>query len=222
MTYQYHWVASLQQIQNTMGPGELTEANREWLKKLQPDVTAFLRGAEKLGFTFQLGQELKPNKDGRQPSTLEWAKRISADDIQILAGTRPFTDKVPDPDDGFTQADLRDPQRAVAIHKIINARLVRYQKEAPRGYLVRDAKKEDLKTLPLLKGHVQPDQYITKFRHVFTRAEMNEDLVLTQAKVGDVADVSEHDEVLRQMMFGGRGRFSPPIGNLPVAPPVPR
>ena len=222
MSYQYHWISSLKQIQDTMGPGELTEANRTWLNKIQADVPGVLQAGQKLGFTFQLGQELQPNKAGRHASTLEWAKRISADDIQILAGTRPFSDTVPDPDDGFTQADMRDVKRATAIHKIINARLAKYQKDQPRGYLVRDAKKEDLKLLPLLQGHVQPNQYITKFRHTFTRAEMNEDLVLAAAKIGGVADASEHDELLRQMVFGGRGRFGRPNIDLPrpVLPPV--
>ena len=104
---------------------------------------------------------------------------------------------------------MRDPQRSNAILKIIQHRLAKYQKDQPRGYLVRNAKADDLKTLTFLKGHVQAGQYITKFRHVFTRAEMNEDLVMAPATVGDVADVSEHDEVLRTLMWGGGrgGRF---------------
>ena len=99
------------------------------------------------------------------------------------------------------------------IQKIIQHRLAKFKKDAPRGYLTRDAKAEDLKTLPILKGHVQPGQYITKFRHVFTHAEMNEDLELVAARVGNVADVSEHEESLRAFDWGGgRGR---PFGGLP-------
>ena len=205
MSYQYQWVSSLQQIQDWMGTQELTEANRNWLEKIKRSVPQVLQQAQKLNFNFQLGQPVMARKDGRTPSTLEWAKRISAEDVQILAGTRVFSDTVPDPDDGFTAADMRDPQRAVAIQKIIAHRLAKYQKDQPRGYLVRDAKKEDIKLLTFLKGHVQPDQYITKIHHIFTRAEMAEDLVLTPAKVGEVADTSEHDEVLRTFAFGGRG-----------------
>ncbi len=221
MTYQYQWVSTLQQIKNTMGPGELTEANRAWLKKIDAQIPELRRHSQQLGFSFPLGQEIKPNKKGRHASTLEWAMKISKEDIQILAGSRPFSDTVPDPDDGFTIADMRDNQRALAIQKIIQHRLAKYQKDQPRGYLVRDAKKEDLKLLPLLQGHVQPNQYITKFRHVFTRDEMNDDLVMVAAKVGDVDDVSDHEEILRGMVFGGRarmGRFPQPGLDLPLPP----
>jgi hypothetical protein len=47
---------------------------------------------------------------------------------------------------------------------------------------------------------------------------MNDDLVLVPAKVGDVADVSEHEELLRQVSFRGPGRslpLPPPGFNLP-------
>jgi hypothetical protein len=227
MTYQYQWVSTLQQIVTTMGPGELTEANRNWLKKIEAPTPELLRQAQQLGFNIQLGQAIKANKQGRHASTLEWAKRISNEDVQILAGSRPFSDTVPDPDDGFTFADMRDPQRNVAIQKIIQHRLAKYNKDQPRGYLVRDAKKEDIKLLPILQGHVQANQYITKIRHVFARAEMNEDLVLVSAKVGGVDDVSDHEEVLRGMQWGGRGRFGPGGGRFPapglpgVAPSLP-
>jgi hypothetical protein len=78
-----------------------------------------------------------------------------------------------------------------------------------------------VETVAILKGHVQPDQYLTKFRHVFTRAEMNEDLVLVRAMVGNLADVSEHEEVLRAMLWGGRGRgFDLPPPGGPVLPPA--
>ncbi len=211
LSYQYQWVSTLEQIMATMGPDEFTPANRDWLKKINAAAPGVMQRGRDLGFNFMLDQPPQPNKQGRHATTLEWAKRISAADIQVLAGTRPYADKVPDPDDGFTAADMRDPQRAIAIQKIIQHRLNKYQKDQPRGYLIRDAKSEDLKTLPILKGHVQPDQYITKFRHVFARAEMNEDLELVAAKVGNVADVSEHDEVLRTVIFGGRGgRFGRP------------
>jgi Uncharacterized protein conserved in bacteria (DUF2330) len=217
MTYQYQWVSALHQIQANMGPGELTQANRDWYKQIQPSVAGLQKQGTEKGFQFNLGQASQPNKQGQLPSTLEWAKKITKEDEQILAGTRPYSETVPDPDDGFTIADMRDPQRAAAIIKIIQQRLAKYQKEQPRGYLVRDAKKDDIKTLPILQGHIQPGQYLTKFHHTFTRAEMGDDLVLTQAKVGGVDDVSDHEEVLR-MLAGGRpgGRGGP--GAMPLPP----
>ncbi|HZZ82127.1 MAG TPA: DUF2330 domain-containing protein [Gemmataceae bacterium] len=221
MTYQYQWVSTLQDIMNQMGPGELTETNRNWLKKLDGKTPALIQQAQKLGFHFNLGQQVRPNAKARHASTLEWAKKLTAEDIQILAGSRPFSDTVPDPDDGFTQADMRDRQRSVAITKIINHRLLKSQKEQPRGYLVRDAKKDDLKLLPVLQGHVQANMYLTKVRHVFAKAEMNEDLVLESAKVGGIDDVSDHEEVLRGFAWGGRGGRFGPRGGFDGFGPVP-
>lgn len=209
MSYQYNWVSTLNHIVQQMGPGELADANQKWRQKIQPSTGALLQRANELNFGFQMNQQLRPNAKGQRATLLEWAKRVTEDDIGILSGTRPYSDKVPDPDDGFTHADMRDPQRSIAIQKIIQHRLAKSQKEQPRGYLVREGKKDDLATLSLLKGHVQANQYITKFRHVFSRAEMNDDLVMVEARVGDVADTSEHEEVLRSMLFG-RGRFGPP------------
>ncbi|MBI3822728.1 MAG: hypothetical protein HY289_08610 [Planctomycetes bacterium] len=205
MTYQYQWVTTLENTLANLGPDELTKTNREWRMKIQNQAPALMQQARQLGFNIQPGQAIAPNKKGRHATTLEWAKRVTAEDIKILAGTRPYSEKVPDPDDGFTAADMRNPQRATAIQKIIQSRLAKAQRDQPRGYLVREAKTDDLKTLPILQGHVQAEQYITKFRHVFTKAEMNDDLVLVQAKVGDVADVSEHEEMLRAVAWGGRG-----------------
>ncbi len=139
----------------------------------------------------------------------------------ILSGDRPYSETVPDPDFGFTRQDLNDPRRAAAVMKVIQHRLAKYRQDKPRGYLVREASTEDLKTLSILKGHLQQGQMLTKFYHSFTRDEMNEDLVLTQAKVNDVEDTSEHEELLRTQTFGGGRRFELPIRpGLPL-PPMP-
>jgi hypothetical protein len=51
---------------------------------------------------------------------------------------------------------------------------------------------------------------------------MNEDLVLTSAKVGGIDDVSDHEEVLRGFAWGGRGgRFGPRGGFDGIGGPVP-
>ncbi len=210
MTYQYHWVSLLDFVQSTIGPGDLTEKNRAWMKEIHvPKADLIKRGGE-LGFQFQFQQgrpfvDAKPK--GRTPTTLEWAKRLTADDIKVLSGELPYSETAPDPDDGFTRVDLQNPRKAPAIYKVIERRLAKYQQDRPRGYLVRQASKEDLKLLPILKGHVQEGQYLTRFRKSFTTAEMNEDLVLTPAHVGQVGDMSEHEELLRTMQWGGRGRF---------------
>src|SRR5205823_8816471 len=110
------------------------------------------------------------------PTTMEWARKLSADDVKVLRGEAPYSEKVPDVDEGFTQADLKDPQRAQAIFKVIQARLAKCQKERPIGYLVREAPAEDVRNLQQLLGHVRENLFITKFRKTFARDEMNDDL----------------------------------------------
>jgi hypothetical protein len=216
LSWQFHWLSLLQHTAKTFGPNDLIEPNRNWLQsvaKKAPKLT--LRGGE-LGFSFPLGQELPANKAGHRPSSLEWAKLLTADDIGILTGDRPYSEIAPDPDFGFTRQDLNDPKRGAAVMKVIQSRLQKYQTERPRGYRVREATKDELQTLAVLKGHLQADQVLTKFYHTFTRDEMNQDLVMVQAKSGDIDDRSEHEEVQRTLIFGGRGpRFPLPGGAAP-------
>jgi hypothetical protein len=127
---------------------------------------------------------------------MEWAKRLTAQDIEVLRGKAPYSEKLPDVDEGFTRADLKDAKRAEAIYKIIRARLENAQKERPLGYLVREAPAEDVRQLQLLAGHLQAGLFITKFRKVFTRGEMNDDLELVAATRGQAEDRSEYEETL--------------------------
>jgi hypothetical protein len=84
---------------------------------------------------------------------------------------------------------------------------VQYQQAKPRGYLVRTASPQDLKELPVLKGILKEGQFVTKFYREFKKAEMGDDLVMVAAKAGDVADVSEHEEMLRTLEWNGRRGF---------------
>ena len=61
---------------------------------------------------------------------------------------------------------------------------------------MREAPEADVKALRQLVGHVQERQFLTKFRKVFTRAEMTDDLVIVPAKLGDAEDRSEYTEIL--------------------------
>src|SRR5213079_1050450 len=99
-------------------------------------------------------------------------------------------------DEGIAAADLRDQKKAEAAYKTIQDRLDKDRKERPGGYLVREAPKEDLDKLKILKGHLKSGQFVTKIRKTFTRGEMSDDLLIVQAKLGKAQDVSEYDEVL--------------------------
>ena len=63
-----------------------------------------------------------------------------------------YSEKVPDPDEGFTQADLKDPKRAQAVIKVIQARLEKSRQERPIGYLVREAPADDMRALASRSG----------------------------------------------------------------------
>jgi hypothetical protein len=60
----------------------------------------------------------------------------------------------------------------------------------------REAPKEDVDKLKLLKGMVQPGQFVTKIRKVFHKDEMNEDLEFVRARVGDKDDEMAYFSIL--------------------------
>jgi hypothetical protein len=59
-----------------------------------------------------VGQWPERNAQGRIAATLEWAKELTAEDVKPLKGQAAYSEKVPDPDQGFTQDDLKDPKNA--------------------------------------------------------------------------------------------------------------
>jgi hypothetical protein len=195
MTYQYTWLPMLQAAQGCT-PDGLPGKGMVWLKALEGQMPALLQRARDLGFHFVSGQRPQPNKQGHIPTTMEWARRLTAEDIKVLQGEAPFGEKVPDVDEGFTQTDLKDPQRAQAIFKVIRARLEKARQERPAGYLVRHAPAEDVRALQQLAGHLQAGMFVTKFRKIFARDEMNDDLLIVPARQGQAEDSSEYEEIL--------------------------
>jgi Uncharacterized protein conserved in bacteria (DUF2330) len=195
MTYQYTWIPMLQAAQGCT-PGGIRGGGEAWLKSFQGQIPALLARAQQLDFRFVSGQRPQPNKKGHIPSTMEWARKLNKDDIGILKGTSPYSEKVPNVDEGFTQADLKDPQRAEAIFKVIRARLAKAQQERPFGYLVRHIPQEDQKNLQQLAGHLQEALFVTKFRKIFARDEMNDDLLIVPARYNGAEDNSEYEELL--------------------------
>jgi Uncharacterized protein conserved in bacteria (DUF2330) len=201
MTYQYQWVPMLQNARGWYNKGifgdyDLPGQADGWLDAIKPQIPALLARGKELGFNFISGQRPRPNKQGRIATTLEWAKNLTADDIKVLNGQLPFGETLPDPDEGFTRADIKDPKKAEEVYKVIRARLEKYQKERPGGYLLREAPEADLKQMKILVGHLKQGQFITKFRKTFTKGEMDDDLLIVQAKLGKAEDRSEYEEIL--------------------------
>src|SRR5262249_11464033 len=176
MTYQYQWLPMIQNAQGWYAKGifgthDLPGKADDWLKDSRDKAPALLQRGQQLGFNFVSGQRPQPNKDGHIATTLEWAKQLTADDLKVLKGQGAYSEKVPDPDEGFTQADLKDPKQAQAIYKVIGERLEKYRKERPGGYLVREAPTADVKGLKQLVGHLKEGQFLTKFRKTFAKDE---------------------------------------------------
>src|SRR5262249_48090110 len=141
------------------GTNDLPGKADDWLKAIQGDIPGLLQRGQNLGFNFVSGQRPQPNAKGHIASTLEWARKLTADDIKVLKGQAGYSEKVPDVDEGFTQADMKDPKKAEAISKVIQARLDECRKSHPGGYLVREAPAEDLKQLQVLAGHLKEGQF---------------------------------------------------------------
>jgi len=194
-TYQYTWIPMLQAATGCT-PGGIQGGGEQWVKNLGGQVPVLLNRARELGFNFIAGQRPNPNAKGHIPTTMEWARKLTAGDIQILKGEAPFSEKVPNVDEGFTEADMKDTKKAEAIRMVIQARLDKARKERPFGYAVREVPAEELKGLTQLAGHMQEDLFITKFRKIFARDEMNDDIVFERARQGEQEDTSEYQEIL--------------------------
>jgi hypothetical protein len=200
-TYQFQWLPMLENARGwyakgTFGSKELPGNGDAWLRATKDRRAEFLKHGEELGFNFVSGKRPAPNKQGHVATTLEWAKKLTAADLRLLKGQAPYGEKVPDPDEGFTNADANDARKGPAIQKVIQKRLDTYRKERPGGYLVREAPADDVKGLKVLAGHLKEGQFLTKFRKTFAKDEMNDDLLIVPAKVGKAQDHSEYEEIL--------------------------
>jgi hypothetical protein len=192
MTYQYTWMPMLQ---GAIGcSGGIPGGGQQWLDRGKPQD--FIARAAQLDFRFVAGQRPQPNKKGHIPTTMEWARKLNKSDVDILAGKAPWSERVPDVDEGFVAADGKDKDRAKAIAKVIRARLAKANKDRPIGFLVREAPAEDVKDLQKLAGHLTENWFITKFRKIFARDEMNDDLLIVPARYHGAEDSSEYEEML--------------------------
>jgi hypothetical protein len=201
MTYQYQWVPMIQNARGwyakgIFGTNDLPGKADDWLRAIKDDIPGLVNRGNQLGFNFVSGQRPQPNKQGHIATTLEWARKLTADDIKVLKGQAAYAEKVPNVDEGFTEADIRDPKKGQAVAKVIEARLAECRKTHPGGYLVREAPAEDLKQMQVLAGHLTEGQFVTKFRKTFAKDEMDDDLLIVPAKLKKAEDWSEYEEIL--------------------------
>ena len=61
---------------------------------------------------------------------------------------------------------------------------------------MREVPADDLKQLKIHSGHLKEGPFVTKYRKTFTKAEMDDDLLIVPAKLGNAEDRSEYEEIL--------------------------
>src|SRR5882757_8667793 len=122
MSYQYQWVPMLQAASGCT-PGGLPGKGGDWLKAIEAQTPQILKRGQELGFTFVSGQRPQPNKQGRVATTMEWARKLTDNDVKVLCGDAMYSEKVPNVDDCCTEADIKDTKRVRAVIKVIQARL---------------------------------------------------------------------------------------------------
>lgn len=138
-SYQPTWIPMWSQAMSFAIEDKLTGDEKEWQKHTKDLVNDYVKQVQAL------------RKKGIEPTTLEWAKKITEKDIAVMEGKEKFN---------------------------------------------RDVPKEEIEKLKLLKGHVQKGQFVTKFRKVFTKAEMGADLEIVRASVKDKEDHIEYYSIL--------------------------
>jgi hypothetical protein len=139
LSYEFTWTPMWSQATSFALPDKLTEQEKTWQQYVQPRLQQDLQKVQQL------------RQQRHEPATLEWARKITAGDIAVLEGKKP------------------------------------YNREAP---------KEDVDKLKLLKGHVKQGQFVTKLRKVFRKDELTDDLLFRRARVGDKDDNLEYVSIL--------------------------
>jgi hypothetical protein len=138
-SYQFSFAPMCLQALSFAISEKLTEEEKKWHALAQPVSGKLAERANQL------------TRQGLKPATLEWAKKIVQNDLDVIEGK------------------------------------ARYNREAPE---------EEVKNLKYLKGLIQKDQFITKFRKVFAKSEMESDLELTRAQINDKDDDLPYHAIL--------------------------
>ena len=203
MTYQYTWVPMLQGGDRLHAGGLPGGGAGLARRRSRPQIPAAAGSAPaSSASTSSPASGRSPTSKGHIPTTMEWARKLTADDIKRPhAARRPTARRCPTSTKASPQADVKDPQRAEAIYKVIRARLAKCAARNARS-ATSSAKRRPTtcKNLQQLAGHLQRGLFITKFRKIFARDEMNDDLSIVPGPLqrrrdhvgvrGDPADVA--------------------------------
>src|SRR5204862_380328 len=91
MSYRYQWVPMLQAASGCT-PGGLPGNGGNFLKAIEQQIPQLLKRGQELGFNFVAGQRPLPNKQGHVMTTMEWARRLNDQDINVLRGDAPYSE----------------------------------------------------------------------------------------------------------------------------------
>ena len=89
-------------------PGRHPRGGEQWLDAAKALIPQVLKRNADLGYVFTPGQRPKANAKGVIPTTMEWARKLTKDDIDILTGKAGYCEDLPDVDEGFTKEDLNE------------------------------------------------------------------------------------------------------------------
>src|SRR5437762_4009580 len=73
-------------------PGGIKGGGEQWLAAIKEQIPALQQRNQQLGFNFTPGQRPQPDKDGHIATTMEWARKLSADDVKVLRGQAPYSE----------------------------------------------------------------------------------------------------------------------------------
>ncbi len=139
-SHRYNFIPMWAQAMSFAVPEKITPDEKAWLDHVKPHLD-FLR---------RKTLELQQNRNF-QPTRLEYARRLTAEDMGVLDGT------------------------------------VKYDREAD---------KEAIENLKILKGHLRTGLYLTKCRRIFHKDEMTDDLVFVDSTFEGKPDTMEYERIL--------------------------
>jgi hypothetical protein len=111
-SYQYSWAPMWLQATSYALPEKLTSQEKQWMQVVQPQLEDLNR----------VSAAFSRDMPGWQPARLEWAKKITPRDLDVLTGAAPF-DREADADAvknlALLQGHVRADQTITKLRKVI-------------------------------------------------------------------------------------------------------
>ena len=199
-TYQYMWVSMLRSSQGKFTTDrtqpQLPGGAQAWLDSVRELRGSIEKQATTFGFSFEPGKRPRANSDGFIPSSLQYSKRLTKVDLMLLEGKTQYSEPMPNVDAGLERLSDDDPGAVAAAFAEVNARIAKSHTFRPDGYLVREASKAEIATLPSLQKTLRAGACLTRIHKPFQIGEILGDIAFRRAGWGKLRDDSEYTELL--------------------------